>query len=49
METKRIFFAATRDEEIKKLVDNSIQKQKNPQNILEEFIYVRLEKLFGGL
>ena len=51
MEIKRILFAEASDGEIKKLVDNSAQRntKKNPQNMQKRCKFVRLEKLFGGL
>jgi len=42
-------FARASAAEMKKLVANSVQTAKNPQNMQERPKCVRLEKLIGGL
>ena len=50
MENKRILFAEASDGEIKRLVDNSVEKtRKIPQTMQERSKCIRLKKLFGGL
>ena len=50
MENKKYFFAEASDGEIKKLVDNSAQRNtENPQHMQERSKCVRLAKSFGGL
>ena len=50
MENNKNTFAEANDGEIKRLVDNSVQrKTKNPQNMQERSTCVRPVKLFGEL